>query len=47
MAITQPGMFLSQPGMAWLASENCEAIIVSMPSSIRSRICSEYAMRVR
>ncbi len=42
MAITQPGMFLSQPGMAMQASYHWPPITVSIESAIRSRDCREY-----
>ena len=41
IAITQPGMFLSHPGIATSASYHCAAMIVSMQSAIRSRDWSE------
>ena len=41
MAIRQPGMFLSQPGRAMLASYHWAAMTVSIESAIRSRDCSE------
>ena len=44
MAITQPGMFLSQPGRDILASYHCAPITVSMESAMRSRDCSEKLM---
>ena len=39
MAMTVPGMFLSQPGSEMLASYHCADITVSMLSAIRSRDC--------
>eukprot|EP00287_Rhodomonas_sp_CCMP768_P028778 CAMPEP_0202838398 /NCGR_PEP_ID=MMETSP1389-20130828/49232_1 /ASSEMBLY_ACC=CAM_ASM_000865 /TAXON_ID=302021 /ORGANISM="Rhodomonas sp., Strain CCMP768" /LENGTH=78 /DNA_ID=CAMNT_0049514671 /DNA_START=28 /DNA_END=261 /DNA_ORIENTATION=- len=42
MAITVPGMFLSQPGSAMLPSYHWPPITVSIESAIRSRDCSEY-----
>ena len=44
MAITQPGMFLSQPGIEIFASYHCADITVSMESAIRSRDCNENDM---
>ena len=44
MAITQPGMFLSQPGSAISASYHCAPMTVSIESAIRSRDCSEKLM---
>ena len=41
IAMMQPGMFLSQPGIETFASYHCPDIIVSMESAIRSRDCSE------
>ncbi len=42
IAITQPGMFLSQPGIEMFASYHCAHITVSIESAIRSRDWSEY-----
>src|SRR5262245_26525683 len=42
MAMMQPGMFLSHPGMEMLASYHCAQVTVSIESAIRSRDCSEY-----
>src|ERR1700761_4670613 len=42
IAIRQPGMFLSQPGIEMLASYHWADITVSMLSAIMSRDCSEY-----
>jgi hypothetical protein len=42
IAITQPGMFLSQPGIEMFASYHCAPITVSIESAIRSRDWSEY-----
>ena len=44
MAIRQPGMFLSQPGIEMLASYHWAPITVSIESAIRSRDCSEKHM---
>ena len=44
MAITQPGMFLSQPGIVISPSYHCAHITVSIESAIRSRDCSEKLM---
>ena len=44
MAMMQPGMFLSQPGMAMQASYHWPPITVSIESAIKSRDCSEYDM---
>src|SRR5215813_4241389 len=41
IAITQPGMFLSQPGSAIRASYHCAPMTVSIESAIRSRDWSE------
>jgi hypothetical protein len=41
MAMTLPGMFLSQPGMVTSASYHCAPITVSIESAIRSRDGSE------
>jgi hypothetical protein len=41
MAITHPGMFLSQPGMEIFASYQWAAITVSIESAMISRDCSE------
>jgi hypothetical protein len=41
MAIRQPGMFLSQPGIEMLASYHCAPITVSIESAMRSRDWSE------
>ena len=37
MAMTEPGMFLSQPGMATRASYHWAAVMVSKQSAMRSR----------
>ena len=42
MAIRQPGMFLSQPGMVISPSYHCAPMTVSIESAIRSRDWSEY-----
>src|SRR3989344_1009160 len=44
MAIRQPGMFLSQPGMVIRPSYHCAPMTVSIESAIRSRDCNEYDM---
>ena len=44
MAMRQPGMFLSQPGMAMFASYHCPPITVSIESAITSLDCSENDM---
>jgi len=41
MAITQPGMFLSQPGIATSPSYHWPPITVSIESAMRSRDWSE------
>ncbi len=41
MAMRQPGMFLSQPGMEMLASYHWALITVSMESAMMSRDCRE------
>src|SRR5437868_2447787 len=44
IAMMQPGMFLSQPGIAIQASYHWPPITVSIESAIRSRDWSEYDM---
>ena len=44
IAITTPGMFLSQPGKATRPSYHWADMTVSTESAIRSRLCSEYDM---
>src|SRR5688572_12571898 len=44
MAMTVPGMFLSQPGIATRPSYHCAPMIVSIESAIRSRDWSEKLM---
>ena len=44
MAMRQPGMFLSQPGMEMFASYHWPHITVSIESAMRSRDCSEKLM---
>ena len=44
MAMMQPGMFLSQPGIEILASYHWALMMVSIESAIRSRDCSEKLM---
>ena len=44
MAMTQPGMFLSQPGREMLASYHWAPMTVSIESAMRSRDCSEKLM---
>ena len=41
IAITQPGIFLSQPGRVIKPSYHCAPIIVSIESAITSRDCNE------
>ena len=41
IAMTQPGMFLSQPGIDTLASYHWLDMTVSIESAMRSRDCSE------
>ncbi len=44
MAMTQPGMFLSQPPMATRPSKPSQPTTVSIESAITSRETSEYFM---
>ena len=41
IAITDPGMFLSQPGIVMTASYHCAPTTVSIESAMRSRDGSE------
>lgn len=44
MAMRQPGMFLSQPGIAILPSYHCPPMTVSIESAIKSRDWREKDM---
>jgi hypothetical protein len=44
MAMTQPGMFLSQPGSEMLASYHWARMTISMESAMTSRETSENFM---
>lgn len=47
MAMRHPGMFLSHPGMAMLASYHCPPMTVSIESAITSRDCKENDIPVQ
>src|SRR2546423_4688035 len=46
IAISTPGMFLSQPGSEMFASYHCPCITVSIESAIRSLDCRLYRIPV-